>query len=793
MASLIRAASERAVVDAPRAYAVPAPTPSAPAAAAPSGSAASENKTLKFVLSSLRARFKTSQGKLREIFREWDTDKSGSVDADEMRVALHGMGFTAVQPDDAAELIGAIDLGGDGEVQFEDFVRLLCPPKGETHAVTCSAADVARINVPVAPSVANMPGKVLMLGGRAVKRVLGPSDAASLRHTTVGDAGNGVGSDPLRESVMAGVDAAETAVRRAFSVGLGSAREGHDTVAAVVAEELGGAAAALAASGSGSPRPLAPRRATARREESVVLASLPPAEQHRILTARGLLPPEPPRPARPDVTPSWHAAGAKEEPSMEELIAAAHATNEAGRVFAEKVARGEAAMEEEPHEGGGLHRGFLSLAGHSGDLPPLPEKVSVPFSPLHLTARISARRAVPVPLLALPGVSRGALSPSATTDWGHPLSYMAQTGRPGGGGAAPQLLRAIVPAAVRPAPSETALMSGRTLTSEGSGEGGDLVTQLVPPPGSLDRSLHASSRLPPRREGLEGPFSSLGGEPAAAGPEGGASDTVVVGNIGGHASRAITAASRDALTPLDTGPFYTSAAARLVEGHVTRLRLSARDVLALPLAGKPTVPHFTAPAGEQGPLSPLRVPGGGESPREARFAERRRAFIATRGGEEDDVGGSGGGGGGRGGTASESTTLSALISGGRDLRASRFSSMLTGGGGGGGAAPGSIVPAPQEKEFNPTAHAAHQVPGGSRLLAAQVREEGARTTWLLSPPPSLHSEATPEHPSWHFASSARIAQTRTVIPEQEFARIARREKHAGQRAMFVALGAATAE
>ena len=229
------------------------------------------SKTLKFVLSSLRARFKNSQGSLREIFRDWDTDKSGSVDADEMRVALHGMGFTAVADADAKQLIDAIDLGGDGEVQFEDFVRLLCPPKGETHAVTCSAADVARINVPVAPSAVNLPGKVFMLAGRAVKRVLGPSEAASLRHTSVGDAGNGVGSDPLKESVLMGADAAEAAVRRVFSTGMGAARESAHTVAAAE-EELGGggggaaaAAAALAASAAGGRRRARSRRCAARR------------------------------------------------------------------------------------------------------------------------------------------------------------------------------------------------------------------------------------------------------------------------------------------------------------------------------------------------------------------------------------------------------------------------------------------------------------------------------------------------------------------------------------------------
>ena len=44
------------------------------------------------------------------------------------------------------------------------------------------------------------------------------------------------------------------------------------------------------------------------------------------------------------------------------------------------------------------------------------------------------------------------------------------------------------------------------------------------------------------------------------------------------------------------------------------------------------------------------------------------------------------------------------------------------------------------------------------------------------PPPTLRAECTPEHPSWHYASSARLAQTETVIPEQAFQRLADLDK-----------------
>ena len=129
--------------------------------------------------------------------------------------------------------------------------------------------------------------------------------------------------------------------------------------------------------------------------------------------------------------------------------------------------------------------------------------------------------------------------------------------------------------------------------------------------------------------------------------------------------------------------------------------------------------------------------------------------------------------------------------GGRDLRAARMAGVLEASGGSGGGA-GASAPAPSSSSAalgSLGSFSSHAIPGGSRLLAASVREEGARTTWLLSPPPTLRVEATPEHPSWHFASSARLAQTGTVVPEQAFARIARLEKHAGQRATGLAVEA----
>ncbi len=57
-----------------------------------------------------------------------------------------------------------------------------------------------------------------------------------------------------------------------------------------------------------------------------------------------------------------------------------------------------------------------------------------------------------------------------------------------------------------------------------------------------------------------------------------------------------------------------------------------------------------------------------------------------------------------------------------------------------------------------------------------MRAEGQRTTWLIASPPNLRTEASPEHPAWHFASAARLASTGTRVPEQELKRLASLDK-----------------
>ena len=800
----------------------------------------SKNPTLKFVLSGLKSRFSHSSGSLRDMFREWDTDKSGDVDAGELRAALHGLGFTAVSPQDAEALVANIDIGGDGRVQYEDFVRLLCPPKGETRAVTLSEADVQRINARVHPAELNLPGRVFFLGGRATKRVVGPGEAAALRHSSLGDVATGVASDALRESVSARRDEAEAAIRRAFYSDLlgassGSASGSGSTMAVSEAEEgaaaqeaglssLRGVTTGGAAAPGGAPAaPRSARRTTARREVTVELASLPPAVQANVLMSKGLLPryefdasavPPPTAPWAPE--PELHAGAL----TMEQRIQAAHASNAAGREYAARLAAaggaggagGGSPHHPPPAPPGAVHVSTLRAeeereAAAAAARAALPTHVSLPVSPLARTARASARAPRGVPPLQLPGTERGALAPSSTVDLAHPLSYLTALGS----------------SALAPAPALLGTLVAGVPGGSGSGSGSGSGEHGAPPPNTLDRSLHASARLPPRGEGLAGPLSATGARYShvAVAPDGGR-DTVVVGHLQtrGKGVESITASGGGA-AQLAAGPFFSSVVQRDLDRRIGRLRLSAVDVLEIPGSGRATAPHISAPQLQPPPFSPLAPrsagagsaggsgsgsdgfgsfgssgimranftapaasafspppaassSGGDGKSRAERYEARRQDFFAGSGRDASAPPSPP-----RASAAAPGGTLADRLSSSRHARESRMSSVL--------GLPASPAPLPScsaagsSGRAPPPADADAAAPGTGRVLARALRHEGERTSYLLSPPPGLRAECTPEHPSWHYASAARLAQTGAVVPEQAFGRLAGVDKvHSGR-------------
>ncbi len=751
--------------------ATPRPEGPAPSAAARGGAAAdpprlSSNKALTYALSGIRARYASSQGQLRDVFREWDTDKSGSVDAAELRAALAGLGFSAVTEADASALIANIDLNGDGAIQYDDFVRLVCAPRdgavgtGPRPAVA-HPADLAAIGRDSTPADLNLVGRLFSIGGVLHKRRVAASEVAAARASTTADVAAGVGGDALREAVAAADDDAVAAVRAAFASQLG-ARDGAGRAARRAEVTPGERAAVDALAAADGARPaLQPLAVSARPLETVARAALPPAVQIAELTARGFLARAPPRAAAPPAPAWWGdtAAAAAAGP-----LAASSFQNETSQ-------RAKELAEASVMPAAPVSRAAARAAAAGDDAPPLPDEFLLPTSPLARTRALERRRRAHAPLaaaqrddaLTLPAEAASPLRHSATTAWDSPLALTTTARGDGalGGTLDPHVLGVVGPAGG----------GGRASPPEGAAR--------APPPNALDRSLHARARLPARTERVEGALSSPGGalpraDPRAQHPDGGP-QALVVGTLG---TRTESVAANGALTRVP-------AAERVIAAATARLYLTGRDHVVLPARGVPTAESVlggaaggAAGGGGGAPLaSPLRV---------ASHEARREAFFARAAAEAEAAGGAPPPRRATVPAPGAPSTRDALLSA-RATISARFAGVFgaeaagAGAGADAGGALGSIASVPESVAR-----------GGprERALAAAVRAEGARTTFLIAPPPSERNEFSPEAPAYHYASAAALAGARAPVPEQQLERLARADRLAGLTEQDAALRAA---
>merc|ERR1711990_1186297 len=60
----------------------------------------------------------------KEAFELFDTDKSGQIDATELKFAMTALGFTP-SAEEVADLLADIDADGNGTIEFQEFVDLL--------------------------------------------------------------------------------------------------------------------------------------------------------------------------------------------------------------------------------------------------------------------------------------------------------------------------------------------------------------------------------------------------------------------------------------------------------------------------------------------------------------------------------------------------------------------------------------------------------------------------------------------------------------------------------------------
>eukprot|EP00293_Proteomonas_sulcata_P005372 CAMPEP_0184322772 /NCGR_PEP_ID=MMETSP1049-20130417/126496_1 /TAXON_ID=77928 /ORGANISM="Proteomonas sulcata, Strain CCMP704" /LENGTH=94 /DNA_ID=CAMNT_0026644023 /DNA_START=141 /DNA_END=423 /DNA_ORIENTATION=- len=61
---------------------------------------------------------------LKASFEKFDTDGSGYLDADELRVALRETRGCDVSLDEVTDLINSVDCVGDGVISYEEFLAL---------------------------------------------------------------------------------------------------------------------------------------------------------------------------------------------------------------------------------------------------------------------------------------------------------------------------------------------------------------------------------------------------------------------------------------------------------------------------------------------------------------------------------------------------------------------------------------------------------------------------------------------------------------------------------------------
>lgn len=67
--------------------------------------------------------------RLKEVFDHFDADKSGSIDADELINVFESMG-QAVTREEMEKMIASVDDDGSGQIEFEEFMMLMCSNYG---------------------------------------------------------------------------------------------------------------------------------------------------------------------------------------------------------------------------------------------------------------------------------------------------------------------------------------------------------------------------------------------------------------------------------------------------------------------------------------------------------------------------------------------------------------------------------------------------------------------------------------------------------------------------------------
>ena len=87
-----------------------------------SKSASSSSRKPKFELS------EEQKQEIKEAFELFDTDKNGSINAHEMKVAMRALGFE-VKKEEVLKIMKDVDREGTGQISFSDFLEISEKPQ----------------------------------------------------------------------------------------------------------------------------------------------------------------------------------------------------------------------------------------------------------------------------------------------------------------------------------------------------------------------------------------------------------------------------------------------------------------------------------------------------------------------------------------------------------------------------------------------------------------------------------------------------------------------------------------
>lgn len=92
-----------------------------------SGSASDEFASLKAKIKAQGSKTLNNEqiARLKEVFEYFDADHSGSIDAEELVNVFASMG-QEVTEDEMREMIDQVDEDGSGQIEFEEFLMLMC-------------------------------------------------------------------------------------------------------------------------------------------------------------------------------------------------------------------------------------------------------------------------------------------------------------------------------------------------------------------------------------------------------------------------------------------------------------------------------------------------------------------------------------------------------------------------------------------------------------------------------------------------------------------------------------------